>query len=123
MHAFEPVPELAQVAISTGVANQLRYDVVREAAERVQDRLLRRVQVVAPGTGHFGEHRLGGSSVGGVGVGGFRRAYAELVHLKGKNPKAAPSVVARIASVTVGAQTETLCMALHPMADLRPNLS
>jgi len=27
----------------------------------------------------------------GVGVGGFRRAYADLVHLKGKEPKAAAS--------------------------------
>jgi FkbM family methyltransferase len=34
VHAFEPVPELAQVAISTGIANQLRYGVVREAVGR-----------------------------------------------------------------------------------------
>jgi len=40
--------------------------------------------------------------VGGVGVGGFRRAYADLVHLKGKNPKAAAS---HTTPVTVAAET------------------
>jgi putative inorganic carbon (hco3(-)) transporter len=40
--------------------------------------------------------------VGGVGVGGFRRAYADLVHLKGRNPKAAAS---HTTPVTVAAET------------------
>ncbi|MBA3844982.1 MAG: O-antigen ligase family protein, partial [Actinobacteria bacterium] len=38
----------------------------------------------------------------GVGVGGFRRAYADLAHLKGKNPKAAAS---HTTPITVAAET------------------
>ena len=38
----------------------------------------------------------------GVGVGGFRRAYADLTHLKGKEPKAAAS---HTTPVTVAAET------------------
>ncbi len=38
----------------------------------------------------------------GVGVGGFRRAYADLAHLRGKNPKAAAS---HTTPVTVAAET------------------
>jgi FkbM family methyltransferase len=34
VHAFEPVPELAQVAINTGESNDLSYAVVREAVGR-----------------------------------------------------------------------------------------
>ena len=38
----------------------------------------------------------------GVGVGGFKRAYAELAHLKGKEPKAAAS---HTTPITVAAET------------------
>src|SRR5262249_8620975 len=38
----------------------------------------------------------------GVGVGGFRRAYAEVAHLKGREPKAAAS---HTTPVTVAAET------------------
>jgi len=40
--------------------------------------------------------------VAGVGVGGFRRAYADLVHLRGKEPKAAAS---HTTPITVAAET------------------
>jgi O-antigen ligase len=40
--------------------------------------------------------------IAGVGVGGFKRAYAELVHLKGKEPKAAAS---HTTPITVAAET------------------
>ena len=38
-----------------------------------------------------GREARGAPPVVGVGVGGFRRAYADLAHLKGKEPKAAAS--------------------------------
>ena len=38
----------------------------------------------------------------GVGVGGFKRAYADLAHLKGKEPKAAAS---HTTPITVAAET------------------
>ena len=38
----------------------------------------------------------------GVGVGGFKRAYADLAHLHGKDPKAAAS---HTTPITVGAET------------------
>jgi FkbM family methyltransferase len=34
VHAFEPVPELAEVAVATGVANRLTYSVSRQAVGR-----------------------------------------------------------------------------------------
>jgi O-antigen ligase len=40
--------------------------------------------------------------VGGVGVGGFKHAYAEVAHLKGKEPKAAAS---HTTPITVAAET------------------
>jgi O-antigen ligase len=40
--------------------------------------------------------------VAGVGVGGFKRAYAELAHLRGKEPKAAAS---HTTPITVAAET------------------
>jgi hypothetical protein len=43
--------------------------------------------------------------VAGVGVGGFKRAYADLAHLKGKEPKAAAS---HTTPVTVAAETGVL---------------
>ena len=45
----------------------------------------------------------------GVGVGGFKRGYAELAHLKGKEPKAAAS---HTTPVTVAAETGVLGLAL-----------
>ena len=50
--------------------------------------------------GVFGGSGLEGFS--GVGVGGFRRAYADAAHLKGKEPKAAAS---HTTPVTVAAET------------------
>ena len=45
----------------------------------------------------------------GVGVGGFRRAYADLAHLRGKEPKAAAS---HTTPVTVAAETGFVGLAL-----------
>ena len=46
----------------------------------------------------------------GVGVGGFKRAYAERVHLKGKEPKTAAS---HTTPVTVAAETGVIGLALY----------
>jgi O-antigen ligase len=48
--------------------------------------------------------------VAGVGVGGFKHAYAELTHLKGKEPKAAAS---HTTPVTVAAETGIIGLALY----------
>jgi O-antigen ligase len=48
--------------------------------------------------------------VAGVGIGGFKHAYAELTHLKGKEPKAAAS---HTTPVTVAAETGIIGLALY----------
>ena len=51
--------------------------------------------------------------VTGVGVGGFKRAYADLAHLKGKEPKAAAS---HTTPITVAAETGLPGLAALPLA-------
>ena len=48
--------------------------------------------------------------VAGVGIGGFKRAYADLTHLRGREPKAAAS---HTTPVTVAAETGILGLALY----------
>jgi O-antigen ligase len=75
---------LVVVAIGSLVVPQVRHRVLgRATSSRATDG---RSKLVSNGIRLALHH-----PVGGVGTGGFKRGYANLTHLKGKNPKAAAS--------------------------------
>jgi O-antigen ligase len=92
---------LAGIAVS---APQLRHSIQHHTSTGLNSASSGRFSLVANGIRIAGAHPLTG-----VGVGGFKRAYAERVHFKGKEPKRAAS---HNTPVTVAAETGLVGLAL-----------
>jgi Lipid A core - O-antigen ligase and related enzymes len=90
----------AAVAVLAGIAvsaPQLRHSIQHHTSTGLNSASSGRFSLVANGIRIAGAH-----PVTGVGVGGFKRAYADRVHFKGKEPKKAAS---HNTPVTVAAET------------------
>jgi O-antigen ligase len=92
---------LAGIAVS---APQLRHSIQHHTSTGLNSATSGRFSLVANGMRIAQAHPLTG-----VGVGGFKRAYADRVHLKGKEPKKAAS---HNTPVTVAAETGLVGFAL-----------
>ncbi len=90
---------LAAVAlVLAGIASpQIRHRIDGKSSSSLSSATSGRSTLVSKGGKVAAHHPLIG-----VGVGGFRRAYADLLHLKGKEPKAAAS---HTTPITVAAET------------------
>jgi O-antigen ligase len=97
----------AAVAVLGGIAvsaPQLRHSIQHHTTSGLNSATSGRASLVANGVRIAQAHPLTG-----VGVGGFKRAYAERVHFKGKSPKNAAS---HNTPVTVAAETGLVGLAL-----------
>jgi O-antigen ligase len=97
----------AAVAVLAGIAvsaPQLRHSIQHHTSSGLNSATSGRFSLVATGIRIAQAH-----PVTGVGVGGFKRAYAERVHFKGKSPKNAAS---HNTPVTVSAETGLVGLAL-----------
>jgi O-antigen ligase len=92
---------LAGIAVS---APQLRHSIERHTSKGLNSATSGRASLVANGIRIAVAH-----PATGVGVGGFKRAYADRVHLKGKEPKTAAS---HNTPVTVAAEEGVIGLAL-----------
>ena len=92
---------LAGIAVS---APQLRHSIQHHTSTGLNSATSGRFSLVANGMRIAQAHPLTG-----VGVGGFKRAYADRVHLKGKEPKKAAS---HNTPVTIAAETGLVGLAL-----------
>ena len=95
------------VAVLAGISvaqPQVRRSIQHHTAHGLNQATSGRASLVANGIRIAANH-----PVLGVGVGGFKRAYADRVHLKGKNPKKAAS---HNTPVTVAAETGLVGLAL-----------
>jgi hypothetical protein len=92
---------LAGIAVS---APQLRHSIQHHTSSGLNSATSGRFSLVANGVRIAQAHPLAG-----VGVGGFKRAYADRVHFKGKEPKRAAS---HNTPVTVAAETGIVGLAL-----------
>lgn len=101
------VAVVAAVAVLGGIAAsapQLRHSIQHHTSSGLNSATSGRFSLVANGIRIAQAHPLAG-----VGVGGFKRAYADRVHLKGKEPKTAAS---HDTPVTVAAETGVIGLAL-----------
>jgi len=97
----------AAVAVLAGIAvsaPQLRHSIQHHTSSGLNSATSGRASLVANGIRIVQAHPLTG-----VGVGGFKRAYADRVHFKGKEPKKAAS---HNTPVTVAAETGLVGLAL-----------
>jgi putative inorganic carbon (HCO3(-)) transporter len=97
----------AAVAVLAGIAvsaPQLRHSIAHHTSKGLNDATSSRASLVANGIRIAVAH-----PVAGVGVGGFKRAYADRVHFKGKEPKKAAS---HDTPVTVAAEEGFIGLAL-----------
>jgi O-antigen ligase len=96
------VAVLAGIAVS---APALRHSVQHHTTTSLNSATSGRASLVSNGVHIAAAHPLAG-----VGVGGFKRAYAERVHFKGKNPKNGAS---HTTPVTVAAETGIVGLGLY----------
>jgi O-antigen ligase len=94
------IPVVLAFAVLAGIAvaqPQIRHSLTHHTIHGLNDASSGRASLIANGVRIAKAH-----PVRGVGVGGFKRAYADRVHLKGKDPKKAAS---HDTPVTVAAET------------------